>query len=1317
MKIGSIMWHSHLSLLSQVAKQIDFAEITLFAARELEDDPLRCNSALDLFAAQDLILLYRSNESFWERIEERLKKIGKKVPIICLGHDPSFWTLSTVSPEIVTTAHNYMVHSGLENFTNLVRFLCQRIGHLNIEVSPPIEVAWEGLYHPEYAGYFSSVNQYLEWYKPLPDKPFIGILFTRHAWVTGDLAVENAIIRELERHGLNVLPAFSYSTRNDEKNCLGSASVVKNYFLNTDGNSRIDALIRLQSFLLSGSNKHENRDSSKELEGVEILRKLDVPVFCPLSTSSETVMQWRESMQGFTGRLVGWAIAMPELEGVIEPIMISAGEDELTPQGTIRRKVPINDRVEKLVHRIIKWVKLRRKAVSERKIAFILHNNPCASVEASVGGAAKLDSLETVSSVLKAMCDAGYTVIPPADGKELIDTIMERKAISDFRWTTVEEIVKKGGALKLVSKEEYCKWFKTLSDNVQKRMIETWGNPPGEEINGVPAAMVYEDKIVVTGVLFGNAVICVQPKRGCAGARCDGQVCKILHQPDIVPPHQYMAVYKYLEHDFGADAIVHVGTHGNLEFLPGKGVGLSSDCFPDLAIGDMPHFYIYNSDNPPEGVIAKRRSLATLVDHMQTVMNSSGLYDELEELDQALAEYEKIKGEDRTRDHMLQHQIIDLIRRADLDHEIKVPVKDSDGLITSISLDNINIENTHDLAFEEITRAAHSALSRVRNSYIQDGMHIFGQLPEGDRRVDFIHSILRYDADRSVSLRRTMASMMGLDYSVLLNDPPGINDDFHTSNGELAERIDNYCRKFISAVLLGREDYVNIAKEILAADLRQCLFSDTLALTAARILDIDRRIGESREIDALLHGFDGGYIPSGPSGLIMRGRDDILPTGRNFFTLDPQKVPSKSAWETGRRLAEAVIKKHRNEQGVPPETAAIYWMANDIMWADGEGMAQIMYLLGVKPVWQSNGRVSGFEIIPLDQLGRERIDVTVRISGIIRDNFSICTDIIDEAIQAVASLPEPPEMNFIRKHSLAQLANYNTDENDPIAWRDATLRIFASKPGTYSAGTQLAVYASAWKNEKDLADIFVYWNGYAYGRNIFGEEKHIQLTENLKTVDITYNKVVSDESDLFGCCSYFGTQGGMTAAARHLSGKSVKTYYGDTREPEAVEVHDMADEIRRVVRTKLLNPKWIEGQKRHGYKGAGDIMKRIGRVYGWEATTQEVDDWIFNDITETFVLDEKNREFFKENNPWALEEISRRLLEAQQRGLWDADPEILERLRESYLETESLLEENMGDVSGNFQGGNVNIITSEDVADWGKKMQEIRNKIGKSRKQ
>lgn len=583
------------------------------------------------------------------------------------------------------------------------------------------------------------------------------------------------------------------------------------------------------------------------------LKKLDVPIFSPFTSYYKTIEEWKNDRAGLKDG-IGWSIAMSEFEGVIEPFIIGGATNK---EGDMQERMPIEERCCKVARQVANWVKLRQKPVHERKVAFILHNNPCASVESTVGGGAHLDTLESVSRVMHRMKEVGYNVEPPTNGKELITTIMDRKAVSEFRWTTTDEIVKKGGVLKQITKEEYEEWFNTLSSAVKERMNNVWGKPPGEEINGMPPAMVHQDKILVTGVRYGNAVVCVQPKRGCAGARCDGQVCKILHDPDIPPPHQYMATYRYLERDFGVDVIVHVGTHGNLEFLSGKGTALSEDCYPDIGIGDIPHLYIYNADNPPEGTIAKRRSYATLVDHMQTVMTQGGLYEKLEELGRFLGEYEQVKNIDPSRTHILQHLIINAI--------------------------------------------------------------------------------------------------------------------------------------------------------------------------------------------------------------------------------------------------------------------------------------------------------------------------------------------------------------------------------------------------------------------------------------------------NLKTVDITYNKVVSDEYDLFGCCCYFGTQGGMTAAARHISGQEVKTYYGDTREPEHIEVRDLADEICRVVRTKLLNPKWIEGQKQHGYKGASDISKRIGRIYGWEATTQEVVDWIFDDIANTFVINEENKEFFKENNPWSLEEISRRLLEAHERGLWNANPDILKGLKNTYIEIEGWIEEKMGDVAGDFQGGSIDI--------------------------
>ncbi|RLA95423.1 MAG: cobalt chelatase [Deltaproteobacteria bacterium] len=1300
MKLRSIMWNSHVPMLVQASKKVDFLDLKIFSTKTLENDPLKAEEALLELKESEIILIYRSSESFWDTIEARLKEIGKKVPIVCVSHDPSFWYLSTVLPEVVSTCYSYITLGGEENFVNMLRYLANKVKGVEVYFESPKKVPWEGLYHPDAPNFFTSVDEYLKWYKSriesrkskIENRNTVGILFSRHYWVNNNLEVEDVLIEELEKRELNVIPAFSYSVKDDGLGAKGSGQVIKEFFLEKEGKPRIDALIKLQSFFLGNTRGDNLSDTRGAISGVEILKEVDVPVFQPIISYYKSVEEWEEDSQGL-GSDISWSVAMPEFEGVIEPIIIGAAKrkEDRETSTIVEQRTAIRERCRRLVGRVKKWIELKRKPTSERKVAFILHNNPCASVEATVGGGAHLDTLESVARIMNTMKEKGYAVEPPKDGKELIETIMKRKAISEFRWTTVDEIVKKGGILSLVSLDEYLCWWETFPERVKKRVSEVWGNPPGEEVNGVPAAMVYENKILVTGISYGNTVVCVQPKRGCAGPRCDGRVCKILHDPDVPPPHQYLATYRYLEDVFRADVIVHVGTHGNLEFLPGKGVGLSEACLPDLSIHELPHLYIYNADNPPEGTIAKRRSYATLVDHMQTVMTQGGLYEELEELGRYLGEYEQAKISDKGRAHELEHIIIDLIKKTNLDKEIKL--KD-------------------DIPFSEVAKRAHETLSRIRNTQIQEGMHIFGVLPEGEKRVDFINSILRYDSGVENSPRKFICRLMGLKLDDLLKNQGAINPHYHKSQGELLEEIDFLSKVFIREVLAsGDGDLKERCQEIMGERLKDKSHLKKLDLIKERIMELNSRIEATKEIEALLHGFEGGYIPAGPSGLITRGRDDVLPTGRNFYSLDPKRVPTKAAYKVGEKLARAVIEKHQKEEGRVPENVAIYWMCSDIMWSDGEGMGQIMYLLGVRPLWLSNGQVKGFEIIPLEELRRPRIDVTIRVSGITRDNFPNCIELVDEAVQAVASLDEPKEMNFVRKHALEQIESNGEDASDRKSWRNATLRLFASKPGTYGAGVNLAVYASAWKDEHDLSDVFVYWNGYAYGKGVFGQESHRELINNLRTVDVTFNKVVSDEYDLFGCCCYFGTHGGMTTAARAISGKEISAYYGDTREPEHVEVRNLADEVRRVVRTKLLNPKWIEGMKRHGYKGAGDISKRVGRVYGWEATTNEVDDWIFDDITRTFILNEENRKFFEEHNPWALEEIGRRLLEAESRGLWHADPEVLAGLKDVYLEIEGWIEEKMGDVEGDFQGGSVDILTSEDVENWGEMMSGIKRKL------
>ena len=1264
MKLLTIMWSSFIPILRDAAEVTAIFNLKAYSNKQLNMDPRILEDIGKEMKTADLILLYRTTEPFWDEVEDEIEGLAGRIPIVVVGPEPSYWKISNVSPEIVTTVYRYLLFNGAENFREMLKFLASSLFSMDLSFSPPKETAWEGIYHPEWGGPFTTTREYLDIY-PLSNRPLVAVLFPRSNWVSANMDVERRLIEALENQELGVFPVFLYSFKDSNLGNLGGEDVIRQFLLKEDGSSLVDAVVKLTVFFL-GQKRGDNSESQAE-SGVSLLKELNVPLINPVISYYKDREKWLEDPDGL-GQQVAWSIALPEFEGVIEPIVVGASKGVSNPEEEMYEALP--DRIERLARRISRWVGLRRKPNVQKKVVFILHNNPCASVEATVGAGAHLDTLESVARMLLRMREEGYQVEPPDDGKALIDEILGRKAISEFRWTTTEEIVTRGGALEQLETEKYLSWFQELPKATRNRMIEAWGKPPGEEKEGVPAAMVHDGKILVTGVRFGNAVVCVQPKRGCAGSRCDGQVCKILHDPAVPPPHQYVATYKWLSRDFGADVIIHVGTHGNLEFLPGKGTGLSSGCFPDIGIDEMPHLYIYNADNPPEGTTAKRRSYATLVDHMQAVMVQGELYGDLDEIERLLFEYEKVKKLEPAKAHTLSHMIEDRLIAGNLMPMLKV---------------------AEDAPFDEVVRSAHEALSLLKNSYIPKGMHVFGKLPAEERFSEFIYAVVRYE--------NSPESLRGIVKRLMEKDP-----EFRATDETLKkDLVDRQAKKICTAYLAGGEPLTGVLKTYFG---ETSGFESIICNIQAKIDDVRVRVLQSDETAALLNGMNGGYIPPGPSGIITRGRPDILPTGRNFYSLDPHKVPSRAGWEVGVKLAKITIDKFLREEGKCPENIAFYWQCTDIMWSDGEGMAQMMYLLGVRPAWQANGRIGKFEIIPLEELGRPRIDITVRVSGITRDNFAASIELIDDAVMAVARLDEPVEQNFVRKHLLAQIQETGGSLEDEEALRKAAYRLFSSMPGVYQAGTQLAVYASAWKDEKDLSDIFLYWNGYAYGKGVFGEPAHKHFSMNLKTVDLTFSKTVTDEYDLLGCCCYFGTHGGLINAAKVLSGKEIKTYYGDTREQGEVRVRDLADEIRRVVRTKLLNPKWIDGMKEHGYKGAGEISKRIGRVYGWEATSREVDDWIFDDISRTFLMDEENRRFFEENNPYALEETARRLIEASERGLWNPAPDVKDALKEVYVEIEGWIEEKSEELDGNFQGGSIDIITSQDVQTWKKKMEE-----------
>ena len=1263
MKLLTIMWSSFIPLLRDAAEVTAVFNLKAYSNKQLNLDPRIVEDIGKEMKAADLILLYRTTEPFWDEVEDEIEELGGRIPIVAVGPEPSYWKISNVSPEIVTTVYRYLLFNGAENFREMLKFLASTLFAMDLSFIPPKETAWEGIYHPEWGGPFTTTREYLDIY-PLSNRPLVAVLFPRSNWVSGNMDVERRLIEALEKQQLGVLPVFFYSFKDSNLGNLGGEDVIRQFLMREDGACLIDAVVKLSVFFL-GQKRGDNSESQAG-SGVSLLKELNVPLINPVISYYKDGERWLADPDGL-GQQVAWSIALPEFEGVIEPMVVGASKGISNPEEEMYEALP--DRIERLARRILRWVGLRHKPNAQKKVAFILHNNPCASVEATVGAGAHLDTLESVALMLLRMREEGYEVEPPKDGKALIDEILGRKALSEFRWTTTEEIVAKGGSLEQLETEKYLSWFEELPEATRDRMVEAWGKPPGEEKDGIPAAMVHDGKILVTGVRFGNAVVCVQPKRGCAGSRCDGQVCKILHDPAVPPPHQYVATYKWLSRDFGADVIIHVGTHGNLEFLPGKGTGLSSGCFPDIGIDEMPHLYIYNADNPPEGTTAKRRTYATLVDHMQAVMVQGELYGDLDEIERLLFEYEKIKNLEPAKAHTLSHMIKDRLKPGNLMPMLKV---------------------AEDAPFDDVVRSAHEALSLLKNSYIPKGMHVFGKLPADERFSEFIYAVIRYE-NSPESLRGVVDKLMGKDPEFMATD--------ETLKKDL---VDRKAKEICTAYLAGGGPLPWILKTYFG---ETCGLESIICDIQAKIDDVRMRVLQSDETAALLNGMNGGYIPAGPSGIITRGRPDILPTGRNFYSLDPHKVPSRAGWEVGVKLAKITIDKFLREDGKYPENIAFYWQCTDIMWSDGEGMAQMMYLLGVRPVWQTNGRIGRFEIIPVKELGRPRIDITVRVSGITRDNFSASIDLIDDAVVAVARLDEPAEQNFVRKHLLAQIEETGGSPEDEEALRKASYRLFSCMPGVYQAGTQLAVYASAWKDEKDLSDVFLYWNGYAYGKGVFGEPAHKHFSMNLKTVDLTFSKTVTDEYDLLGCCCYFGTHGGLINAAKVLSGKEIKTYYGDTREQGEVRVRDLADEIRRVVRTKLLNPKWIDGMKEHGYKGAGEISKRIGRVYGWEATSREVDDWIFDDISRTFLMDEENRKFFEENNPYALEETARRLIEASERGLWDPAPDVKDALKDVYVEIEGWIEERSGELEGNFQGGSIDIITSQEVQTWKKKME------------
>ena len=1245
----------------------------------------------------DLVFIY--SHKLPDEIENILEKIRSQIKVI--GIDENHIHLTNTSNYVLDLAMRYLKYGGKENLYLLVLLLLREIGYRDIEPASPKELPWHSIYHPCY-GVFNSIMEYFKEY-PYSRRPLVGILFYRSDWIYGRTVIVDKLIEKLENIGLGVVTVFTYSFRDKFLNTPHTEDSIKEFFF-LNGKPIIDALVNLTSFFITDHGpSREWAKTSRLSSGLEILKKLNVPIIQCLITYSKTLDEWLRDPRGVDYMTIVYRIIMPEIDGAIEPIIVSCSK--IDDYGG-KQLIPIDDHIEYVASRIGKWIELRMKKPWKRKVAIILMNPPCKGLEANVAIGLGLDVPESIVSLLHRLKQEGYYVGEdlPRNGEELIKIIMSKKAISEFRWTSVEEIVSRGGALDFVDAEKYLKWFLELPPNVRKAMVEEWGDPEsilsGRDNHGL-AGMVFRGKFVVPGLRFGNIVLIPQPKRGCTGSRCDGRVCKILHNPIIPPPHQWLAVYRWITRVFRADVIIHFGTHGYLEFLPGKHVGLSWMCWPEISIDNVPHLYVYVVSNPMEGVVAKRRSYATIIDHLYPVSVKA---DVLDDIDSLLSQHIHAKSVgDHGRANVIYKQLIEMARK-------------------------YNIPITDDTSEEEVIETIHKYVHLTRNTIINMGLHVLGSPPSDPRLLaEYIIAILNYRSNDRPSIKEIIARYVGINYNDLLKKPFEVNRVYKRPNRELLEIIHKITIDTLKDIIdLGktdRHDILGILRNYCIKYLgKEPHIVESIEDHVLEIINYGLYVAElikkcRQEIDQLIKGLAGKYIEPGPSGALYRGRVDVLPTGRNFYLVDPRTLPTKAAWEIGRTTAELLLKYYLEKHGRYPESVGEVLWSIDAYKADGEQLAQILYLLGVEPVWDETGVVKDVRVIPLEELGRPRIDVVIRISGIVRDTLPNYIMLLDKAVAKVVSLDEPIDMNYVRRHYLENLKNLMEMGIEPEkAMHMARYRVYGAPPGAYGVGVNLAVEASAWKNGSDLAKVWLQWSGYAYGSNSHGEPAFEALAYSLKNVDIINRNHISDEHDILNCCCYFAYHGGFYNAVKSLTNRDdIEIVTVDTRDPLLADIRSMELEIERSVRSKLLNKEWIEEMKKHGYRGASEFQRKILHLYGWASTTRLVKDWIFNKIADTYVVDEEMRKWFIQHNVWALEEITRRLIEAAVRGVWKAPRELIEKLRRIYSEIEGILEEDIAAPS-NIQGGSIDIVSPDQITSWSKalsKVEAIWNKISR----
>jgi len=1248
--------------------------------------------------------------------------------------DPELAAVSTVPPAILHEATAYFQAGGAINFAHLLRFLSDHLLRSGFGYEPPQEQPRHGLYHPNLPP-GASLADWLARHDP--SRPAIGLLFYRSHWMSGNLAFIDALVRDIEGRGGDALPVFTSSLKETEGTSRWPAAFA---FFRHEGRTLIDVLLTTISFAMGDVNP-----DGLTLSGwsVDALAALDVPVLQAICAGT-TRWQWEASPRGLNPLDTAMNVALPEFDGRIITVPISFKEPLSRGRESLERNLkgltlpaqedshllhyaPADDRIARLTELALRFAQLRRKPCSQKRIAFILTNSP--GKASRIGNAVGLDAPASLLRILIALREAGYQVgdLPP-DGDMLIHTLIDRCSY-DETFLTTEQLAQ---AIGRVSIERYQAWFDELPALQQQQMIEQWGPPPG-------AAYVHDGHIALAGLELGNVFIALQPPRGYG---MDPNA--IYHRPDLPPPHNYYALYRWLRDDWQADAIVHLGKHGTVEWLPGKSIGLSAGCYPDSFLADIPLFYPFILNDPGEGAQAKRRGHAVIIDHLTPPLTTADAYGELAELMQLVDEYYQVEMLDPSKMPLLQRQIWNLIQRANLQDDLRHLLRQNHGDHVHEWDEALTADGTpwtlSQMAGREVAHLVQELdgyLCELAGAQIRDGLHILGQVPDGEQMLGLLAALTRLPNLEVPSLPAALAKAFGLSLDVLqsergarLDGIPAILERLAdrplVTNADVVETIEELGHHLLA--LLQQRDFNTDAINAVIRETIPLVFlvpKQSVGMLSAKHrfasppptsgggrktefheigsqiefenqgeAELENQMGELRavlsfvcahlvpalrrtsdEIDNLLAALDGHYIPAGPSGAPTRGMAHVLPTGRNFYAVDPRALPSLAAWQVGQELAREVLERYRTETGAYPESVGISVWGTSAMRTQGDDVAEVLALLGVRPLWhKENHRIAGVEPIPLAELGRPRIDVTVRISGFFRDAFPYLIQLIDEAVRLVAALDELPEQNFVRKHYLADLAT-DLAAGLPDAERRARYRIFGPKPGSYGAGILPLIDERNWHGDADFAETYINWGGYAYTGDETGVDARGVFRNRLAGVQAALHNQDNREHDIFDSDDYFQFHGGMIATIRALTGRQPQHYFGDTHDPSHPAVRDLRQEALRVFRTRVVNPKWLQSITRHGYKGGLELAATVDYLFGYDATAGVLEDWMYEQVARSYALDAQMREFFARSNPWALHAIAERLLEAAQRGLWESPtPDTLDALRETLLDSEAMLE-------------------------------------------